>query len=107
VLHLRKGAHTAGGILPRETLHVDGDIEPLALQRALEGGAVLPIPLNPGCPLGDLPTAPACEAGDLVTLLEQSRHETGAEMTGSTDDADPHACNTPLWKPNQAAWIMG
>jgi hypothetical protein len=71
VLDLRKGAHTADGILPGETLHVDGGIEGLALHGALEGSAVLAIPLNPPGPLGDIPTAPAIDTDDLVALLEQ------------------------------------
>jgi hypothetical protein len=68
---MRKGAHTAGGILPVETLHVEGGIERLALHRALECGVVRPITLNPACPLGYIPTSPAIETGDIVALLEQ------------------------------------
>jgi len=68
---MRKGSHTAGSILPIETLHVDGGIERLTLHRALKYGAVPSITLNPARPLGYSPTSPTIETGDIMTLLEQ------------------------------------
>jgi hypothetical protein len=90
-----KGPHAAGGIFTVETQHVDSGIERLALHRTLECRMVSAITLHQMCSLGHFPTLAAIETDDLVTQLEQEFHDTGADIAGSTDDTDSHACNTP------------